>query len=243
MQETIFNNQMLEQKITEMKQEYNATLNMTGVPIDMFEKNEYTSNIAANKYNALESLLQIRTDFKLESLNTPWSRSIVKRDYSQEHGFIGSNDNHWIAIRKIHEIWFYFDYTSERSSPDIIDSAYLNEFIELIIERNYYLFAIKTNFGLPPHPKSKNNNELDNYQGLKQVSMRHCQNIKMSPEYRNIISDEEYAMLTAQEKQKKDKETLTNMLISNPRNFTNRSLESEINKYSEKYQSTTLHFA
>lgn len=137
----------------------------------------------------------------------------------------------------------YFSSLSPENHPDIIDNTYLNEFIELMLRRGLNLFAIKTKNGLPQPPQERDNsiqNSFQFYNGLKAMSEKHCTNLQLTPEYREIISDEAYAQLSYSQQMKEDVKILSDMLTSNPRNFMNKNILEEIKKYSDDYQSTCL---
>lgn len=89
MQEPVFSDSEIKERYFQMQQEYIQAISLTAAPQELFDGNEYTRGIYTNEYGVLEKLIQIKTNFEVESLNTPWSRSVVKRDYSKEVGFIG----------------------------------------------------------------------------------------------------------------------------------------------------------
>lgn len=85
---------------------------------------------------------------------TPIENPEVKKsikDYADEQAFICHSVDHWLAIRKIHGVWYNLNSTNMvPPGPQIISNFYLSAFLDSIQNSGYTIFVIRGNL---PEPK------------------------------------------------------------------------------------------
>ena len=66
------------------------------------------------------------------------------KDYADETAFICHSVDHWLAIRKIHGVWYNLNSTNMiPSGPQIISNFYLSAFLDSIMNSGYTIFVIR----------------------------------------------------------------------------------------------------
>jgi hypothetical protein len=67
------------------------------------------------------------------------------KDYNEERAFICHSVDHWLAIRKVHGVWYNLNSTNMvPPGPQIISNFYLSVFLDSILQTGYTIFVIRT---------------------------------------------------------------------------------------------------
>ena len=77
------------------------------------------------------------------------------KEYADEQAFICHSVDHWLAIRKIHGVWYNLNSTNIMPpGPQIISNFYLSAFLDSIKNSGYTIFVIRCKPGQSlPDPK------------------------------------------------------------------------------------------
>jgi len=82
-------------------------------------------------------------------VENPEIRRSIK-DYGDEEAFICHSVDHWIAIRKLYNVWYNLNSTNMyEPGPQIISDFYLSAFLDSIKNSGYTIFVIR---GAKPLP-------------------------------------------------------------------------------------------
>jgi ataxin-3 len=80
--------------------------------------------------------------------NSEMRKSI--KDYGDEEAFICHSVDHWIAIRKLYNVWYNLNSTNMyEPGPQIISDFYLSAFLDSIKNSGYTIFVIRGQKLLP----------------------------------------------------------------------------------------------
>ena len=221
MQGPEFLNEELILAINDFNNEFIKLIQDTGIPSGVVETDDFINGIPENKFKVLERLIRLKLNAELEPLNRPWVPSVAKREFKNESGFIATKNDHWICIRNVHNLWFYFDALNESRIPEFIDDDFLNEFIQIMIKIGYLVYAVISVQALPPPPKNQLKEPLTPfkmYRGIKETTRVHIQGIYFLPRRIDLPSPVEYANLDIQARIALDKQTLLDQLHTNPLN-------------------------
>lgn len=84
-----------------------------------------------------------------------------KQDLNNKKAFICNNAAHWIAIRKIHNVWYNLNSLGMRL-PEIISDFYLSAFLVSVKQCGFQIFSVEGEF-----PKSTEDS-FDHYNDHQQ---------------------------------------------------------------------------
>ena len=86
------------------------------------------------------------------------SRDVSRQDLTQEEGFIAHKGNHWIAIRKVANVWYNLNSTNiVPPGPQFVSDFQLDAFLASIRNSGFSIFIVKPQPGqsLPlPNPNA-----------------------------------------------------------------------------------------
>lgn len=72
------------------------------------------------------------------------------KDYCDEQAYICHSIDHWIAIRKINNVWYNLNSTNMfPPGPQIISNFYLSAFLDSIKSIGYIIFVVRGELPLP----------------------------------------------------------------------------------------------
>lgn len=79
------------------------------------------------------------------------------QDYALEHAFICNSKDHWLAIRKVHGVWYNLNSTNiVPPGPQIISTFYLSAFLDSIMQTGYTIFVVRPSKGKDlPQPNTR----------------------------------------------------------------------------------------
>lgn len=108
---------------------------------------------------------------------TPIENPAVKasiKDYADEEAFICHSVDHWLAIRKVHGVWYNLNSTNMvPPGPQIISNFYLSVFLDSIKNSGYTIFVIRTQPNKPlPLPNTRVFEEKYKSEGQMHISAK-----------------------------------------------------------------------
>ena len=117
-----------------------------------------TSHNVANDGNfSLQVIQKALEQFGQISCDTIEKKEIKQtiKDYADEQAFICHSVDHWLAIRKIHGVWYNLNSTNIMPpGPQIISNFYLSALLDSIKNSGYSIFVIRCKPGQSlPDPK------------------------------------------------------------------------------------------
>jgi ataxin-3 len=83
--------------------------------------------------------------FECPPIDNPEVRKTI-RDYCDEEAFICHSRDHWLAIRKLHGVWYNLNSTNMLPpGPQIISGFVLSVFLDSVKKNGYTIFVVRQN--------------------------------------------------------------------------------------------------
>ena len=115
-----------------------------------------SANVANDGNYSIQVLSKALQQFGNIQTTPIGSSSVGTRDMSSEQGFIAHKGNHWIAIRKVANVWYNLNSTNiVPPGPQFISDFQLDAFLSSIANSGFTIYIVKAAQGqqLPlPNP-------------------------------------------------------------------------------------------
>ena len=107
-----------------------------------------SANVAADGNFSIQVLSKALQQFG-EITTTPFgSTENTQADMTNEHGFICHKGNHWIAIRKVNNVWYNLNSTNiTPPGPQFISDFLLSAFLGQIRNSGFSIFIVRAKPG------------------------------------------------------------------------------------------------
>ena len=98
------------------------------------------------------------------------------KDYADENAFICHSIDHWIALRKIDDVWYNLNSTNIiPPGPQIISNFYLSAVLDSIKNSGYIIFVVRGNLPMP-NKSSGNIRKNQMYVSIYDIQKYHADN-------------------------------------------------------------------